>query len=37
MNPFWISGTLETTLVKNDMATSAYSMTASKIEPYTEE
>lgn len=35
-DPFWISGTVFTALVENDMATSAYSMTVTSIEPYTE-
>lgn len=33
-DPFWIQGTLSTTLVKNDTATAAYSMTVETIEPY---
>lgn len=35
-DPFWINGTLSTTLVENDMATAAYSISVNKIEPYTE-
>jgi len=34
--PFWIEGTLSTTLIENDMATAAYSVSVAKIEPYTE-
>jgi len=33
-DPFWISGTIHTSLVENDMATAAYSMTVTAIEPY---
>ena len=33
-DPFWISGTLNTTIVENDVATSAYAMTMDKIENY---
>jgi len=33
-DPFWINGTLSTTLLENDMATAAYSITVSAIEPY---
>jgi len=33
-SPFWISGTLTTTAVNNDLARSAYSMKADKIEEY---
>lgn len=32
--PFWLFGTLETTVVENDTATSAYSITVEKVEPY---
>lgn len=35
--PFWIEGTLSTTLMENDMATAAYSMTVATIHPYEEE
>ncbi len=35
-DPFWINGTLTTNMVENDMATAAYSLTVSAIEPYTE-
>ena len=35
-DPFWISGTVFTALVENDMATAAYSMSVTSIEPYTE-
>lgn len=35
-DPFWIEGTLSTTLVENDMATAAYSINVSSIEPYVE-
>ncbi len=34
--PFWINGILSTTLMENEMATAAYSITVSAIEPYTE-
>lgn len=33
-DPFWIEGTLSTTLVENDMATAAYSMTVDSISKY---
>ena len=33
--PFWINGTVSTTLIENDLATAAYSMDVAKIEPYT--
>ena len=35
--PFWISGVLKASLVENEMATSAYSMTMDVYEEYTEE
>jgi hypothetical protein len=35
--PFWISGKLSTTLVENDMATAAYSIDVTSIDPYTED
>lgn len=35
--PFWLSGTLRTTLIENDMATAAYAIKVDRIEPYTEE
>ncbi len=35
--PFWVSGTLKTTLIKNDVATSAYSLEMVRYEVYTEE
>jgi len=35
-DPFWIEGTIQTTLVENDMATAAYSMQVDSIKPYTE-
>lgn len=35
-DPFWITGTLSTSLVENDTATAAYSMSVSIIEPYTD-
>lgn len=35
-DPFWVNGTLSTTLIENDMATAAYSITVSSIEPYTD-
>lgn len=33
-DPFWINGTVFTALVENDMATAAYSMSVTSIEPY---
>ena len=36
-NPFWLSGVLKTTLVENDMATSAYTMEVQLLEIYTGE
>ena len=35
-DPFWISGTLSTTLIENDLATAAYSIVVDKVEPYTD-
>mgnify|MGYP001392804765 CR=1 FL=1 len=35
-DPFWILGTLKTTLVENDIATAAYSMQMDSIEAYTD-
>lgn len=35
-DPFWISGVLKTSLIKNEMATSAYAMEMHQFEPYTE-
>lgn len=35
-DPFWLSGILETTLVENDVATSAYTMKVDTIIPYYE-
>lgn len=35
-DPFWVSGTITTSLVKNYMASAAYSMTMVSYEPYTE-
>ena len=35
-DPFWISGIITTSLVKNYMASAAYSMTMNSYEPYTE-
>jgi hypothetical protein len=35
-DPFWIEGTMSTTLVENEMATAAYSISVTAIEPYTE-
>ena len=35
-DPFWISGILSTTLVENETATAAYSMTVERMVPYTE-
>ena len=35
-DPFWISGTMETTLVQNPMATAAYSLKMQSYEAYTE-
>lgn len=34
--PFWLSGTLSTTLIENDMATAAYTIKVDRLEPYTE-
>lgn len=34
--PFWISGTLKTQLISNELATSAYTMIADRVEIYTE-
>ena len=34
---FWIEGTLTTTLIENEMATAAYSMTVTRITPYHED
>ncbi len=36
-DPFWVSGVLKTTLVENEMATSAYSMEVEQVERYREE
>jgi hypothetical protein len=36
-DPFFIEGTLRTTLVENDMATAAYSLAADHVLPYSEE
>ncbi len=36
-DPFWINGKLSTTLVENDLAIAAYSLSVSSIEPYIEE
>ena len=36
-DPFWIEGTLKTTLTENDVATAAYSITVNTVSPYTEE
>jgi hypothetical protein len=36
-SPFWISGTLTTETMSHDLAKSAYSMKADKIEEYTYE
>jgi hypothetical protein len=33
-DPFWIEGTLHTSLTENDMATSAYTFTVDKVELY---
>lgn len=35
-DPFWISGELSTSLIENDMATAAYTVSVSTIEPYAE-
>ena len=35
-DPFWISGVINTELINNEMATAAYTMKASALEPYTE-
>ncbi len=34
--PFWLSGTLKTTLIENDMATAAYTIKVDRLEPYTQ-
>ena len=36
-NAYWVTGTLHTTLTKNDTATSAYSLTVTSIEVYEDE
>jgi hypothetical protein len=36
-DPFWIEGTMSTTLVENEMATAAYSINVAAIKPYTED
>lgn len=36
-DPFWISGVLTTSIIENEMATSAYSMQMHSFEEYTEE
>jgi hypothetical protein len=33
---FWLSGTLSTTLIENDMATAAYIIKVDRFEPYAE-
>ena len=33
-DPFWIEGAMQTTLVENDLATSAYTVTAAAVKPY---
>ena len=35
-DPFWVSGTLHTTLTENDVATSAYSLDMDSFEPYSD-
>lgn len=35
-DPFWVSGVLKTTMIENEVATSAYSMVMDTFEPYTE-
>jgi hypothetical protein len=35
--PFWVSGVLKTSLIENDMATAAYAMDISLLEPYSED
>lgn len=35
-DPFWISGILSTTMIENDLASAAYTMSVAKIEPYME-
>jgi hypothetical protein len=35
-DPFWIEGKLTTEIIANDLATSAYSLSAANIEPYKE-
>lgn len=36
-DPFWLYGTIKTTIVENDTATAAYSIEIDSIKPYTEE
>lgn len=36
-DPFWVQGTLSTTLMENHTATAAYTMTADSISPYEDE
>jgi hypothetical protein len=35
--PFWMSGTMRTSLTENEMATSAYAMTVDRLDPYEDE
>ena len=35
--PFWMSGTMRTSLTENEMATSAYAMTVDHLDPYEDE
>lgn len=35
-DPFWISGTLSTKLIENNMATAAYTIKVDRVEPYVE-
>jgi hypothetical protein len=36
-NPYWLEGTIKTTFTENEVAQSAYSMTADQFELYSEE
>ncbi|WP_373089698.1 DUF3299 domain-containing protein [Zhongshania sp.] len=36
-DPFWLYGTIKTTIVENDTATAAYTIKVDSIKPYTEE
>ena len=36
-DPYWIEGTLSTTLIENEVATAAYTISVSSVEPYVED